>query len=140
MSDLLRRARALDAAKRKYGKRVFSWRNAVTCVHLARSHLVKMGHRPPPLPRIRSLVGARHALAERGWANVMDMLDAQHGLLRIAPAEMLPGDLAALDSDDGIGSIFVCAGPHKLMGWREDSPAMIVLDLSFDQIAGAWRV
>jgi hypothetical protein len=140
MSDLIRRARALDAAKRKYGKRAFSWRNAVSCVHLARSHLVRMGHRPPPLPRIRSLVGARRALAERGWADVTEMLDAQPGLLRIAPAEMLPGDLAVLASEDAIGAIFVCAGPHKLIGWREDAPAMVVLDLSFDLVSGAWRV
>lgn len=140
MPELVRRARAIEAAKRKFGKRAFSWRNAVTCVHLARSHLVKMGHRPPALPRIRSLVGAQRALQERGWTSVADMLDAQPGLLRIAPAEMLPGDLAALPSDDGIGAIFICAGAHKLIGWREDAPAMVVLDLSFDQIAGAWRV
>lgn len=140
MTDLLRRARALEAAKRKYGKRAFSWRNGVSCVHLARSHLVKMGHRPPPLPRIRSLLGARRALKERGWADVTEMLDAQAGLMRIAPAEMLPGDLAVLASEDAIGAIFVCAGPHKLIGWREDAPAMVVLDLSFDQVSGAWRV
>lgn len=140
LSDLLRRSRAIDAAKRKFGKRAFSWRNAVSCVHLARSHLVKMGHRPPPLPRIRSLIGARRALKERGWADVIEMLDAQPGLVRIAPAEMLPGDLAVLASDDAIGAIFLCAGPHKLIGWREDAPAMIVLDLSFDQISAAWRV
>jgi hypothetical protein len=98
-----------------------------------------MGHRPPPLPRIRSLAGARRALAERGWTDVTDMLDAQPGLLRIAPAEMLPGDIAALASEDGIGAIFLCAGPHKLIGWREDAPAMVVLDVSFDQVSGAWR-
>lgn len=140
MSDLLRRSRALEAAQRKFGRRAFSWRNAVSCVHLARSHLVKMGHRPPPLPRIRSLVGARRALVERGWSDVIEMLDAQPGLMRIAPAEMLPGDLAVLASEDAIGAIFLCAGPHKLMGWREDAPAMVVLDLSFDQITAAWRV
>lgn len=99
-----------------------------------------MGHRPPPLPRIRSLVGARRALKERGWADVVEMLDAQPGLLRIAPAEMLPGDLAVLASEDAIGAIFLCSGPHKLLGWREDAPALIVLDLSFDQITAAWRV
>lgn len=140
MSDLIRRSKALAAAQRKYGKRAFSWRNAVTCVHLARSHLVKMGHRPQPMPRVRSLVGARRALDERGWRDVADMLDAQAGLMRIAPAMMLPGDIAMLESEDGIGAIFLCAGPHKLIGWREDAPAMVVLDMSFDQIAGAWRV
>ena len=139
--NLLRRSRALAAARRKFGKRAFSWRDAVTCVHLARGHLVQMGHRPEPLPRVRSLVAARRALTERGWADVTDMLDAQPGLMRIAPAEMLPGDIAVLASDDGnIGAIFLCAGPHKLIGWREDAPAMVVLDLSFDQISAAWRV
>lgn len=140
MPELVRRAAAINAAMQKYGKRKFSWRDAVTCVHLVRSHLVKMGHRPPPLPRLRSLIAARRALKERGWANVSDMLDAQPGLLRIAPAEMLPGDIAVLESEDGIGAIFLCAGAHKLIGWRDDAPAMIVLDLSFDKISGAWRV
>lgn len=106
---------------------------------MARSHLVQMGHRPPSLPRIRSLLTARRALQERGWDNVEAMLDAQAGLLRIAPAEMLVGDIAVLASDDGIGAIFICAGPHKLIGWREDHPTLVVLDLSFDQISGAWR-
>lgn len=140
MSDLLRRARALDAAKAKYGKREFSWEDGVTCVHLLRSHLVKMGHKPPPLPRITSLIGARSALKKRGWANVIEMLDAQRGLFRIAPAEMLPADVAVLESADGIGAIFLCAAPRKLIGWRDDAPAMIVLDLSFEHITGAWRV
>jgi hypothetical protein len=92
------------------------------------------------LPRIRSLAGARRALAERGWANVAEMLDAQPGLMRIAAAEMLPGDLAVLNSGDDIGAIFVCAGAHKAIGWREDAPGMVVLDLSFGDIGGAWRV
>jgi len=139
LSDLIRRARAVDATKKKYGPKVFNWRQGSTCIHMARSHLVQMGHRPPSLPRIRSLLSARKALKESGWANVEAMLDAQAGLIRIAPAEMLLGDIAVLASEDGIGAIFICAGPHKLIGWREDHPTLVVLDLSFDQISGAWR-
>lgn len=140
MSDLLRRQRATTATLARYRGRTFCWRAGVTCVHLARFHLRKMGHKPETLPRLRSIVGARRALKDRGWADVAAMLDAQAGLMRIAPAQMLTGDLAVLASADGIGAIFVCVGPHKMIGWREDAPGAVVLDLTFDQVTGAWRV
>lgn len=140
MSDLLRRQKALDATLKKVRGKPLDWAKGMTCVHMARFHLRQMGHKPEPLPRIRSLIGARRALKERGCANVIELLDAQPGLMRIAAASMLPGDLAALASEDGIGSIFVCAGPHKLIGWREDEEGAVVLDMTFDQIEGAWRV
>lgn len=139
MSDLIRRQRALAATQAKVRGRALDWKAGMTCVHMARFHLRAMGHRPEPLPRIRSIIGARRALKERGWADVAAMLDAQPGLCRIAPAAMLPGDLAALESADGMGSICVCAGPHKIIGWREDAAEAVVIDLAFDQIAGAWR-
>lgn len=139
MSDLLRRAKALAATQKKVRGKPLDWRAGMTCVHMARFHLRQMGHRPEPLPRIRSLIGAMRALKQRNCTNVVDLLDAQPGLSRIAPAMMLPGDLAVLASEDGIGSIFVCAGPHKMIGWREDVPEAVVLDLSFDNITAAWR-
>ena len=140
MSDLIRRAKALAATEKKVRGKPLDWAKGMTCVHMGRFHLRQMGHRPEALPRIRSLIGARRALKERGCINVAELLDAQPGLSRISPAMMLPGDLAVLASDDDIGSIFVCAGPHKLIGWREDFPGAVVLDLSFDHISGAWRV
>lgn len=139
MSDLLRRAKALAATQKKVRGKALDWSAGMTCVHMARFHLRQMGHRPDPLPRIRSLIGARRALSQRGCADVIELLDAQPGLSRIAPAMMLPGDLAVLASEEGIGSIFVCAGPHKLIGWREDVAEAVVLDLSFDNITAAWR-
>lgn len=140
MSDLLRRQKALAATIAKVKGKALDWGKGMTCVHMARFHLRQMGHRPESLPRIRSFIAARRALKSRGWGNVTDMLNAQPGLTPIAPAMMLPADLAVLESEDGIGAIFICAGPHKLIGWREDVPGAVVLDLSFDQISGAWRV
>ena len=124
----------------KYRARKFDWRSSVTCVHMARFHLRAMGHKPEPLPsRVRSPIGARRALLERKWASVADMLDAQPGLARIAPAMMILGDIAVAPSEDGVGSILICAGPQKLIGWHDLVEGMAVLDIPFDQLVGLWR-
>lgn len=139
--DLLRRQRATAATMAKYRKRAWSWADGVTCVHMARFHLRRAGHKVEPMPRVRSLVAARRALDERGCADVADLLDRQPGLARIAPAAMLLGDLATVPGDEGgIGTIMVCAGPHKLIGWREDAVGMVVLDVGLHEISGAWRI
>ena len=62
--DLLRRHEATRATLEKYRGKGWSWEAGRTCVHMARSHLVKMGHKPEALPRIRSLLAARRALAQ----------------------------------------------------------------------------
>jgi len=139
-SDLLRRQRATEATMAKYRHREHDWRDAVTCVHMARFHLRRMGHRPEALPRIRSGVAAARALRARGWASVADMLDAQPGLQRIPPAAMMLGDLAVVASEDGIGAIAVCAGPQKLIGWHELAEGMVVVDVRLDELDGAWRL
>lgn len=137
MTEMLRRKEATEATLAKYRGRPFDWNEGLTCVHLARFHLRQMGHKPPPLPRVKSLIGAKRALAKNGWGNVADMLDAF--LPRIAPARMLLADVAVLGSEDGIGSVFVAASAHKMIGWREDAPELVVLDVPAGQLAGAWR-
>lgn len=144
-SDLLRRQAATEATKHKYWNRAFDWKDGVTCVHLARFHLRQMGHRPEPMPRVRSLVGAKRALAERGCANVVQLLDRQATLTRIAPAFMTMGDLAAVASEDGLGSIFICMGPQKLMGWHDAGAdfgitGMCNVTIPFDVLDGAWSL
>lgn len=138
MNELLRRKEATEKTLARYRGKAFDWSTGITCVHLARAQMRAMGHRPPTLPRFRSMLGAKKAMAERGWANVTEMLDSM--LPRIAPAQMLLGDIAALPDAEGLGSLMVCAGPHKLMGWREDAAELVVLDVTLDELAGAWRV
>lgn len=139
--ELVRRQAATQATYDRFRGKGWSWASGLTCAHLARFHLRQMGHRPPSLPRLRSLIAARRALDANGWATVADMLDAQPGLMRIAPAEMLLGDLAVIDgTGDGLGAILVCIAPHKLIGWREDAPALVVLDVELTDISAAWRV
>jgi hypothetical protein len=143
--ELIRRRDAMIALSAKYGAREFAWARGRTCVHAARFLLRQMGHRPPPLPQIRSLIGARRALAVRGWADTAAMLDAPRcaggaGLARIAPAAMLVADLAVVPSADGLGAIFFYAGGRKFMGWREDAIGLALVEVGFAELTAAWRV
>lgn len=124
---------------KKYRALEWSWKDGVTCIHMARFHLRKMGHRPEPMPRVRSLVGAMRALRERNCETVADLLDRQPGLCRIAPAFMQLGDLAVAPGTDGMGAVMVCAG-NKLLGWHEDAPGMVVQTVPLGNLLGAWRV
>lgn len=136
--ELERRRVATEKTLDRYRGKVFDWSKGVTCVHLARFHLRNMGHKPETLPRFRSALGAKKALKERGWSSVADMLDSM--MPRIAPAQMVLGDLAIVPGDAGLDSIFICAGPLKVFGWREDRPDLVVLDVGLDELTGAWRV
>lgn len=136
--EMIRRKEATEATLARYRGKAFDWSKGITCVHLARCQLRKMGHKPPSMPRFRSAFAARQAMTERGWNTVAEMLDSM--LPRIAPARMLLGDLAVAASEDGMGSIMICAGPHKLMGWREDAEELIMLDVTLDQLEAAWRL
>lgn len=138
MNDMLRRQAATRATLDRYRGKAFDWSCGITCVHLARFHLRQMGHRVPTVPRIRSALAARRALVAQGWADTAAMLDSM--LPRIAPAQMLLGDLVSAAADDPLGAIGICAGPHKIFGWREDAAQLVVLDLTLDQLTGAWRV
>lgn len=134
--ELIRRRDAVTTTLAKYRDKPFNWKNGTTCIHMLRFHLRQLGYRPEPLPRIRSSIGAKRALRERGWNDVGDMLDTV--LPRIAWARMMLGDVAMLRSGDGFGAITICAGPHKVLGWHEDDAGMKVLDPL--QIEGAWQV
>ncbi|MBX7459562.1 DUF6950 family protein [Qipengyuania huizhouensis] len=136
--ELERRRIATEKTLKRYQGKVFDWSKGITCVHLARFHLRNMGHKPETLPRFRSALGAKKALKEQGWASVADMLDSM--MPRIAPAQMMLGDLAIVPGEGGMDAIFVCAGPLKVFGWREDQPKMVILDIGLDELTGAWRV
>lgn len=138
MPPLERRRIATEKTLARYRGKVFDWQTGITCVHLARTQMRNMGHRPPGIPRFRSLLGARKALAERGWNGVSAMLDDL--LPRIAPAQMLLGDLAAVPGVSGLEAIFICAGPRKVFGWREDVPELVVLDVPLGDLSASWRV
>lgn len=158
--DMLRREGATNRTIKKYRRKEFDWGKAATCAHLAFFHLRQMGHRTPTIPPFRSALGALRALRSGGFDDLPALLDSIRTVGRVAPAMMLMGDLAVLPGgcfapetdgpDSGavaaerefarLGSVVVCMGPHKVIGWREDSPRMVVLDLDFAAISAAWRL
>ena len=136
-----KRRAATQATLDKFRGTPFDWAEGRHCVKLAHYHLRQMGMRSPnlpTLPRIKSALSAKKALKERGWDSVGDMFDAV--LERIPPAKMKLGDVATVEGGNGLDAVFICAGPRRLFGWREDQPVAVVLEVPLDQVSGAWRV
>ena len=140
--DLIRRVEAATATVRRYKGKRFDFKAARTCVHMARFHLAAMGHKVPPMPKVNSLVSARRALDSRGWSDCAAMIDSL-GFERIAPAQMLAGDLAFRASEDGLGGLLVALGPFKVFGWfgnEETEGRAVVMDMDCSQLEACWRV
>ena len=116
--DLEQRRLRTERVVARFRGRPFSWSGRRTCVHLARAQMIALGHRPPKLPDLRSARAARRALAATGSADLAALLDAH--LPRIAPAEMLLGDLALMQGDDLFDAIVVSAGGKVLGYYGED--------------------
>ena len=58
----------------------------------------------------------------------------------VDPAATWLGDLAMFPSADGMGSLFIVVSPRKLLGWREDYAAPVVIDVEPGVIVAVWRV
>lgn len=131
-TDLERRQAALEKTIAKYRGRVLDFKSA-DCVRMIRFHLLQMGHRPPPLPRYSSMIGARRALRDKG--GLVAILD---GLLpRIAPARMLEGDIAVVGGEGGEAGL-ICVG-YKYMGWHQDAAESVNLIIGLGDVTAAWR-
>jgi len=139
--DLIRRQNATAATLAKFRGKPFDWKRGLTCVHLARFHLRAMGHKLTKVPPIRSALGARRALDGNGWSSVTAMLEAQ-GLERIAPAQLLLGDLIVIEQEEelGLGAILVAASPFKFAGWDARADKLCLLDIADrGEISAAFR-
>jgi hypothetical protein len=132
---------ATDKTLKRYRRTRFSWANGQTCIHLAWCQLRNMGHRPPKLPQFLSARSAKRALGAEGYSSVTELLDAVVGAdNRIAPAQMMLGDLATLEGTAGMDAINICAGPQRVFGWREGLPGLVVLAVGLDEVKVAWRL
>jgi len=134
VNDLLRRQRALQKTLAKYRGKPFAWGRA-DCLRMVRSHLVAMRRRGlPKVPRYRSVLGAKRALKATGHANLEGLLDSL--LPRIAPAEMLPGDVALMGGDEHFDAITISVG-RKVFGFHQDAEGAVVM--TPHEIKAAWR-
>lgn len=137
LPELVLRQQATQKTLEKYRNRDFDWRAGVTCIHMLRFHLRQMGHRPEPMPRIRSAIAAKRQLEKRGCKDVSELLEKM-GLERIGYASMTLGDLAVMKAPEAFGAVTICAGGNKIIGWHESQAGMAVMVPS--EIEGAFRV
>jgi hypothetical protein len=115
-----------------YGKR--------DCVLLAAHLLRARGVKTTPLKGVRysTLAGAVKALRRTGCADLPAAIDAL-GLVRIAPARAVTGDLIAMPSDDGCPfgcALAVAAGNGRAFGFFEGVGQSVVPR----EYVAAWRV
>ena len=122
----------------KYRGRAFDWADKATCLHLARTQLRQMGHKPPAIPAFRSAIGAKRAMEAAGYQTMADIFDGL-GLERITPAAMLVGDLAVLPGDGGFDAIVICAG-NKMIGWHGAADNLTMIGEAVGSITVAWRL
>jgi len=132
MNELERRRVALEATLAKYRGRKLDYVHA-DCARMIRYHLLQMGHKPPPMPRYRSAIGAQRAALKIG--GLVAAFDAI--LPRIPFARMLPGDIAVLEGDGDMDCGVICVG-HKVVGWHQNSDDLV--NLVPLEVKAAWRV
>lgn len=140
--DLLRRNLALQETHARFKGRPLALGQA-DCIKAGRFHLVKMGHKGLPKTGAYSTpLGAARALKRQGVETIEQLMDKF--LPRIAPAAMLPGDLALVEAAPGEesiggGSLVISLG-RKWLGWPEIGEGFAVLEPIVDRpFKAAWR-
>lgn len=133
------RARLARRTVDRFGKRPFGF-GKNDCIAMAHFHLTGAGVKVPALPPYRSALGAKKALASRKCESIEALIDKTR-LVRIAPAQMLIGDIATLQGDLFSAVVIHCG--DMAFGWHEGGdthglplPTMMV---PHEYIA-AWRV
>lgn len=137
MATLHDRAVATQKTVDRFIGKPFGW-GRFDCAKMARRHLLNMGHKPPRIGQYQSAIGAARVLRDLGHDTLEQMLDGL-GLLRIAPAQMLIGDIALMQSapDDLFDAIVIGCGA-KMFGWHDDAPGAVMIVPM--EIKAAWRV
>lgn len=134
MNELVQRGFATQQTLDSFRTTKFIWGQA-DCIVMARAHLERFGYELPKLPAYRSAIGAKKALKTMGAGSTVDLIDQY--LDQIAPANMLVGDLAALEGEHGLEGIAVCNG-NMVSGWHETGDGFY--NLIPQKYVAAWRV
>lgn len=151
MNDLVRRQKALEATRAKFRGKPFDL-GRFDCIKVARFHLDAMGHSGlPPTGTYSTPLGARRALGKaiervtgkRARKPTLAQL-ADALLERIAPAAMLPGDIALIEEDPeggvGLGGTIVVSVGRKWLNWHPDAEGFAVIDPNVERpFLAAWR-
>ena len=137
MFDLARRAAETQKVVDRFRNKPFDWQNRATCIHLARAQMRALGHRPPAVPDFRSPRGALTALKKAGHDSLEDLLDVM--LPRIAPLEMLVGDLALVPGEPPFDALAISAGGTLLM-YHQEAEGLANVKEALPRVKAAWRL
>jgi len=135
--NLAERVARTEKVVARFRGHAFSWSNRRTCIHLARAQMRALGHRPPALPDMRSALTARRALKAKGFDDLEALMDSL--LPRIAPLEMLPGDLALVPGEGGLDALAISAGSTLLM-YHQAADGLVPVKEAIGAVKAAWRV
>lgn len=130
---------AAEACRARFDGKAFEYGKR-DCAQLAAHLLRARGVATPPLKGVRysSLAGAVKALRKSGCADLLAAIDAL-GLVRIAPARAVAGDLIAMPSGEGCPfgcALAVAAGNGRAFGFFDGVGQSVVPH----EYVAAWRV
>lgn len=117
MDILVQRVAAVDATIKKFNDCLLVYGKS-DCVKMSAFALKQQG-RKIAMARIgqySNALGAARVLKKLGYETVLDAVDGE-GLIRIAPASALPGDLIALPAEHFGGALFLVVGNGRAFGY-----------------------
>lgn len=138
MTPMKRRMAAIEACQARFLNKPYE-PGKRDCLKLVKHALHTVGRRVGLASRVRysTEAGAVKALRKLGFKTLVEAVDAS-GLIRIAPAMALPGDVLALPSDDGIGgALMLNLGNGKVLVF---SGGVCVTAALRETPIGAWRL
>ena len=137
MTVLKNRRDATIATYERFKDKPFNWFSA-SCAHMLRYHGKQMGHKMPTVPSYRSALSAKRSLKKIGFDSLPQLMDSLFP--RIAPAQMLVGDMMALPGNEGFEALVIRANVTKFVGWHEDADGLAIIDADLQSAIGAWRL
>jgi hypothetical protein len=138
VKDIERRTLATIKTQERFADKPFDLSGTGTCIHLVRFHAKAMGRTFPTVPRFRGVHGARRALKEAGYANLIEVMDSQFE--RIPAAFAYIGDVVAFPGFDEFEAFTIRGDVNKFLGWHEDAKGCTVIECNLGDAIGAWRL
>lgn len=135
MHPMIRRQRAAQACVDAYAGKPLDWGKS-ECLKLFRFALHQQGVKCGKAPTYTTEMGAVRAMKKAGFDTLAEAVDAQ-GLVRIAPAAALPGDIIALPAEGAFGcALTVFVGNGRVLAYY-DGRCQVIQPNAY---VTAWRV
>lgn len=135
---LIRRQRAAEAVRDAFIDVPHAW-GSYDCGKMVAAHLRHFGIAAgvSKAGSYRTMIGAQRALKRLGVSSLAERLD-QLGLMRIAPAYALIGDIIELPSTGPLDAMSIVLGNGRVLGYHELALGATILQPV--TMLAAWRV